>query len=239
MTLCWSLDKVGPIARSIEDCAVVLEAIAGPDGKDPTVQPVPFAWDPGRPLSAVRVGYFKAAFDAPRQGKLRDDIALGQLRKLGVNLVEVDLPTDIPLDALKLILVEAAAGFDEITRTGEVDLLAEQHSTAWPNFFRSSRFIPAVEYLQAQRIRTLLMQRMEEVFRKVDVFVAPTFGVVLVTNLTGHPCAVVPNGFNDEDMPASLSFIGKLYGEAELCTVARAWQEASGWHRRRPSGYSD
>jgi Asp-tRNA(Asn)/Glu-tRNA(Gln) amidotransferase A subunit family amidase len=239
MTLCWSLDKVGPIARSIEDCAVVLEAIAGPDGKDPTVVPVPFDWDPGRPLSSVRVGYFKAAFDAPRQGKLRDDFALGQLRKLGVNLVEVDLPTDIPLDALKIILVEAAAGFDEITRTGEIDLLAEQHSTAWPNFFRSSRLIPAVEYLQANRIRTLLMQRMEEVFREVDVFVAPTFGVVLVTNLTGHPCAVCPNGFNDEDMPASLSFIGKLYGEAELCTVARAWQEASGWHRRHPSGYAD
>jgi Asp-tRNA(Asn)/Glu-tRNA(Gln) amidotransferase A subunit family amidase len=239
MTLCWSLDKVGPIARSIEDCAVVLEAIAGPDDKDPTVVPVPFAWDPGRPLSSVRVGYFKAAFDAPRQGKRRDDIALGQLRKLGVNLVEVDLPTDIPLDALKIILVEAAAGFDEITRTGEIDLLAEQHSTAWPNFFRSSRLIPAVEYLQANRIRTLLMQRMEAVFREVDVFVAPTFGVVLVTNLTGHPCAVCPNGFNDDDLPASLSFIGKLYGEAELCTVARAWQEASGWHRRRPSGYTD
>ena len=239
MTLCWSLDKVGPIARSIEDCAMVLEAIAGPDGKDPTVVPVPFDWDHGRPVSSVRVGYFKAAFDAPRQGKRRDEIALGQLRKLGLNLVEVDLPTELPLDALKLILVEAAASFDEITRTGEIDLLAEQHSTAWPNFFRSSRFIPAIEYLQAQRIRTLLMQRMEEVFREVDVFVAPTFGVVLVTNLTGHPCAVVPNGFNDDDMPASLSFIGKLYGEADLCTVARAWQEASGWHRRRPSGYTD
>lgn len=239
MSLSWTLDKVGPIARSAEDCAVVLEAIAGPDGKDPTVTSVPFSWDPGRRLSSIRVGYFKDAFDAPRPGKERDELALAAMRRLGINLIPVALPTDLPIDALKIVLVEAAAAFDEITRTGEIDGLKEQHETAWPNFFRSSRFVPAVEYLQAQRIRTLLMQRMEMVFRDVDVFMAPTFGVVLPTNLTGHPCLVAPNGVGEDGLPASISFIGRLYGESALCTVARAWQEATGWHRRHPTGFTD
>lgn len=239
MTLCWSLDKVGPIGRSAEDCAAVLEAIAGPDGKDPVVTAVPYRWNPGLPLSTVRVGYFKSAFDAERPGKARDAAGLEALRRLVGSVVEVDLPTELPIEALQIVLVEAAASFDAITRTGEIDLLSEQHATAWPNFFRACRFIPAVEYLQANRIRTLLMESMEQVFREVDVFVAPTFGVLLVTNFTGHPCVVVPNGFTEDRMPASFSFIGKLYGEQQLCTVARAWQEATGWHRQHPTGFID
>jgi Asp-tRNA(Asn)/Glu-tRNA(Gln) amidotransferase A subunit family amidase len=239
MTLCWSLDKVGPIARSVADCAVVLDVINGPDGKDPTVTSVPYSWHPGRPVTGLRVGYFKSAFESKRSGKAQDDLALAALRRLGVELVEVELPTDLPVNALRIIMVEAAAAFDNITRTGEIDLLSEQHETAWPNFFRQCRLIPAVEYLQATRIRTLLMQRMDAVFRDIDVLVAPTFTVITVTNLTGHPCAVVPNGFGPEGIPTSISFIGKLYGEAEMCTVARAWQEATGWHKRHPTGFVD
>jgi Asp-tRNA(Asn)/Glu-tRNA(Gln) amidotransferase A subunit family amidase len=118
--------------------------------------------------------------------------------------------------------------------------MVRQTAGSWPNSFRSARFIPAVEYIQANRVRTLLMERMEAVFETVDVFVTPSFGgnMLLVTNLTGHPAACVPSGFTPDNTPVSISFIGRLFGEAELCRVAMAWQEATGWHRKRPAGYA-
>ncbi len=239
MTLCWSLDKIGPIARAVEDCAVVLDAIAGPDGKDPTVVPLPFTWDPNRPLSTIRVGYFREGFEQDRPGKARDAVALEQLRRLGINLIEVELPTDLPVNSLMIVRVEAAAAFDSIARDGAMEKLVEQGATGWPNFVRYGRLIPAYQYIQANRIRTLLMQRLDEIFARVDVFVAPTFGVMPLTNLTGHPCVVVPNGTADDGLPASFSFIGRLFGEAEICTVARAFQQATGWHVLHPSGFTD
>jgi Asp-tRNA(Asn)/Glu-tRNA(Gln) amidotransferase A subunit family amidase len=238
MTLCWSLDKIGPMARSVEDCAVILEAIAGPDGKDPTVVPLPFNWDPNRPLSEVRVGYFREGFEQPRPGKARDDAALERLRQLGISLVEVELPTDLPVNSLLIVRVEAAAALESVMRDGGMELLVDQGARGWPTFLRSGRLIPAYQYIQANRIRTLLMQRLDELFARVDVFVAPTFGVMPLTNLTGHPAMVVPNGTGDDGLPASISFIGKLYGESRLCTVARAFQQASGWPVRHPAGFS-
>jgi Asp-tRNA(Asn)/Glu-tRNA(Gln) amidotransferase A subunit family amidase len=238
MVLSWSLDKIGPMARSVEDCAVVLEAIAGPDGRDSTVLPVPYAWDPDRPLSAVRVGYFKAAFDAPSRSKARDAIALQALRKLGVQLVEVDLPTDIPIISLLLIRVEAAAALEDVARSGGLPQLVEQGADGWPNFIRAGGFVPAVEYLQANRVRTLLMQRLDGVFQDLDVFMAPSFAVMAVANLTGHPAVVMPNGLLEDGIPSSVSFVGRLFGESKLCTVARIWQEATGWHRLHPEGFS-
>jgi Asp-tRNA(Asn)/Glu-tRNA(Gln) amidotransferase A subunit family amidase len=241
MALSWSMDKIGPMCRSVADCALVLEAIAGADGRDPTAVDPPFRWDRERPLRAIRVGYLKAAFEAERQGKALDDAALDALRQLGVPLVEVALPSDLPVNALRIILsAEAAAAFDEITRDNRDDLMARQTAGAWPNLFRAARFIPAVEYIQANRVRTVLMRRLDEVFRKVDVFITPSFGgnVLLTTNLTGHPCVVVPSGFTEEGTPVSISFIGRLFGESDLCTVAAAWQEATGWHRRRPEGFA-
>lgn len=239
MTLSWSLDKPGILARGVEDCAVVLEAIAGPDGKDSTVHPIPYAWNPARPLAGIRLGYFKAAFDAPRTGKQRDDAALASLRALGATPVPIDLPTDIPINSLLIVRVEAAAAFDDFTRSDGMRLLVEQGEDGWPNFIRSGRFVPAVEYLQANRIRTMLMERLEQVFRQVDVFMAPSFGVMPATNLSGHPCVVMPNGMTDEGIPSSISLIGNLFAEAELCTVARAWQDATGWHRRHPVGFDE
>jgi len=239
MTLSWSLDKPGVLARQVEDCAVVLEAIAGPDGRDPSVHPVPYAWNPSRPLAGIRLGYFKAAFDAPRTGRLRDEAALGSLRALGAEPVPIDLPTDIPINSLLIVRVEAAAAFDDFTRSDGLRQLTEQGEDGWPNFVRSGRFVPAVEYLQANRIRTMLMERLDQIFRDVDVFMAPSFGVMPATNLTGHPCVVMPNGMSDEGIPSSISLIGNLFGEAELCTVARAWQQATGWHLRHPAGFDE
>jgi Asp-tRNA(Asn)/Glu-tRNA(Gln) amidotransferase A subunit family amidase len=239
MVLAWSLDKIGPMARSVEDCAMVLDAIVGPDGRDPTVTDMPFDWDPDFPLRSIRVGYFKAAFDAPHDSKVRDDAALAALRELGFQLVPVNLPTDLPINALTMVGVEIAAALDEFTRNGGLDLLRDQSDTGWPNFVRASRFVPAVEYLQANRIRTLLMERIEDVFESVDVFIAPTFGVLRVTSFTGHPAIVLPNGTISDGVPASISLIGRLYGEQELCTVARAWQDRTGWHKLQPRGFAD
>lgn len=239
LTLCWSLDKIGPMARSVETCAIVLETIAGPDGKDPSVASVPFNWDPSRPLSGIRVGYFEWAFGQPRPGKANDDAALEAMRNLGVTLVPVEMPTGLPVNAALIVRVEASAALHEVAWSGGFDSLAVQDDDGWPTIFRSDHFVPAVEYLQANRIRTLLIQRMEEVFASVDVFLAPTFGVLPLTDLTGHPCLVLPNGFADDGLPHSVSFIGRLYDEATLCTVARYWQDATGLHDARPVGYSN
>ncbi|HVZ47948.1 MAG TPA: amidase, partial [Gemmatimonadaceae bacterium] len=239
MTMCWSLDKLGPMARDVEDCAVVLEAIAGPDGKDASVTHIPYTWDPARPLSAIRVGYFSWAFDAPHETQARDQAALHALQSLGVTPVPVELPTDLPVNAALIVRVEAAASLDEVARVHGLDSLAVQDGNGWPTIMRSDQFVPAVEYLQAMRIRTLLMQRMEEVFQHVDVFMTPTFGVLPITDLTGYPCVVVPNGLTADGLPESISFIGRLYGESAMCTVARAWQEATGFHRLRPTAFAN
>ena len=147
---------------------------------------------------------------------------------------------DLPAGDLAFILsAEAAAAFDELTRSGRDDLMVRQIRNAWPNVFRAARFIPAVEYLQANRIRTLLIERMAQMMEGYDVYVSPSFGGnnLLVTNLTGHPCVVVPDGFRQENEPGSITFIGRLFDEATVLAVARAYQEATDFHRQRPSGY--
>jgi Asp-tRNA(Asn)/Glu-tRNA(Gln) amidotransferase A subunit family amidase len=241
MALSWSMDKIGPICRSAEDCALVLSAIHGPDGKDGTVHDVAFAWDPSRPLSSLRVGYLKAAFEAERPTRALDDAALEALRGLGVTPVPIELPGELPIAAMRIILsAEGAAAFDELTRTNQDDRMVRQVAGAWPNVFRSSRFIPAVEYIQANRLRTLLMQQLDGLFRQVDLFITPSFGgnVLLATNLTGHPALVVPSGFTAEGAPVSISFIGRLFGEADLCLIGQRWQDATGWHRKRPPEFA-
>ncbi|MBC7188129.1 MAG: amidase [Calditrichaeota bacterium] len=240
MALSWSMDKLGPISRSVEDCALVFEAICGPDGKDLTVVDVPFAWDPRADLRKIRVGFVQSAFEDPRrdqEASLRDTAVLHTLRSLGVDLVPIALP-DLPVDALQFILnAEAAAAFDELTRSNRDDLMVRQVKNAWPNVFRHSRLIPAVEYIQANRVRTLLMQEMAKVMAQVDVYVVPTFGGnnLLLTNLTGHPCVVVPNGFTEKGTPTSITFVGKLFGEADLLRVAKAYQDATDFHLRHPA----
>jgi Asp-tRNA(Asn)/Glu-tRNA(Gln) amidotransferase A subunit family amidase len=240
MALSWTMDKIGPMCRSAADCALVFDAIHGPDGRDATVHAAPFAWDPARSLASLRIGYLKAAFDQERPLKAMDDAALDALRALGVSPVAVEMPSGIPTAALRIILTaEAAAAFDEITRDNRDDQMVQQTASAWPNSFRSARFIPAVEYINANRARTLLMERMERVFDQVDVFMTPSFGgnVLLTTNLTGHPAVTMPSGFRDDGTPVSISFIGNLWGEAELCRVAAAWQDATKWHQRHPAAF--
>lgn len=235
MALSWSMDKIGPMCRSVEDCALVFAAIQGPDGKDPSVLERPFSWDPAREPGHIRIGYLHEAFKQS-PNRENDEAALQVLRSLGSELIPFSLP-DFPVDALSFILsAEAAAAFDELTRDNRDDLLVRQGRGAWPNTFRQARFIPAVEYIQANRARTILMQEMSARMKEIDVYVAPTRGGdnLLLTNLTGHPTVVVPNGFDAEGGPTSICFVGNLFAEAEVLTVARAYQEATSFHRKHP-----
>ncbi|HYX70918.1 MAG TPA: amidase, partial [Terriglobales bacterium] len=216
MALSWSMDKLGPICRYVEDTALVLATIAGADGKDRTAHDLPFNWDAALDLKSLRIGYLKADFDrepapdAKPEDKARrleskkiDDAALDVLRgKLGLQLTPVELPK-LPYGNMLIILTaESAAAFDQLTRSGRDKLLTSQTKDDWPNNFRSSRFIPAVEYIQANRARTLAMEQMAALFKKVDIIVTPTFSTqLLVTNLTGHPALILPNGFRGDGTP--------------------------------------
>ena len=290
MALSWTMDKLGPICRAVEDCAIVLSAIYGPDGKDPSVRDAAFNWNSDFDWKSLRVGYLKKEFEpgsgseAPAEkepetlteeekqkrakqkqeeagAKLRreydrryDQAALDKLHGMGVTLTPLELP-QLPYDAMvPLLTAEAAASFDELTTTGRDKLLTEQGAEDWPNAFRTARFYPAVEYIQANRARTLAIREVSKLFEQVDVIVTPTNSEQLVvTNLTGHPAVIVPNGLRGPDAPrppqtdsgdddtiggpgtpVSLTFLGGHYQDAKLCAFARAYQEAGGFHKLHP-----
>jgi Asp-tRNA(Asn)/Glu-tRNA(Gln) amidotransferase A subunit family amidase len=250
MALSWTMDKLGPLCRSAEDCAIVLDAIYGPDGLDPTVASEPFHWDANMDIRKLRIGYFKSAFDLPvndpkdekrtlHSTKPFDDAAIGALKKLGVNLIPVEVP-DVPYDPMRIILTaEAAAAFDELTRSDRDELLVQQGKFDWANTFRTARFIPAVDYINANRVRTLAVAKWDELFKTVDVIVTPTSAAnlaqLVATNLTGHPAVILPNGFREDGTPVSLTFLAGLYKEAELIAVASAYQRATTFHLKHPS----
>lgn len=239
MALSWSMDKIGPIARTVEDCALVFNAIYGPDGNDPTVMAAPFRYAPLASLKGMRVGYVKKAFESNYPNRANDSLTLQTLRKLGADLVPFDLPTGVPTNKISFILgVEAAASFDELTRSGRDDQMVRQIKNAWPNEFRSSRFVPAVEYIQANRARTKLINEMNATLKttNIDVYISPTYagGNLTLTNLTGHPCVVLPNGFTKQNTPSSITFMGQLFDEGKVLAVAKAFQDATDWHKKHP-----
>lgn len=240
MALSWSMDKIGPICRTVEDCALVLHAIDGPDGKDATLVDLPFGWDASLDVKGLKVGYLKSAFEEKRsdeQWKANDRATLDVLRGLGLKLIPLELP-DYPIDTMGIILnVEAAAAFDEITRNGGDDLMVRQIKNAWPNRFREARTVPAVEYIQANRLRTLVMNAMQEKLAGIDAYVCPSWvGKNLhLTNLTGHPAVVLPNGLRKEGTPSSISFVGRLFGEEKVLALAKAYQDATSFHVKHPT----
>jgi Asp-tRNA(Asn)/Glu-tRNA(Gln) amidotransferase A subunit family amidase len=228
MTLSWSMDKLGPIARSVEDCALIFAAIHGADELDPAAVDRPFAWPPPRDLRTLRVGYVEGRTPAAEREDLR------VLRNLGVELVPIKLPDNVPVSELGFILsTEAATAFDDITRNG-----VSQGLGLWAKTFREKRFVTAVDYLRANRVRTLLMRAMDEIMRTVDLYVGGNNQELLITNLTGHPTVVFPNGIRKTnagaESPTSIKFTGRLYGETELLAVAHAYQQAVGQHLKRP-----
>lgn len=236
MGLSWTMDKIGPICRSVEDGVLVLNAIYGPDGRDRTVTADPLHWEPARPLAGMRIGILEKAFASVTQAdeKKLFEQAIADLKKAGVAMKPVEIPDESSGAISFLLSAEAAAAFDDITRDGRVRTLKGQAPGDWPNTFRTSRLIPAVEYLRAQRVRTRLMEQTEKAFADWDVIVAPPFPLMRLTNLTGHPQIVVPCGFAADNLPRGLSFYGRLYDEGSPARVAHAFQQVTDWHKRQP-----
>jgi len=238
MALSWSMDKIGPICRTVEDCALVFNAIHGPDGIDQTLYDAPFNYDARLNLKRLRIGFLQADSENQKGERRTNDLAtLQTIRDLGIELIPMELP-QYPVNNISFLLsTEAAAAFDELTLSGQDDWLKQQAAGSWPNTFRRRRFVPAVEFIQAQRIRWLLIQDTAKVFEQVDVIVAPSQSgrSLLLGNLTGHPCVVLPNGFSTNNTPTSVCFIGKLFAEAELLAVAKKYQDATDFHHKHPS----
>ena len=239
MALSWSMDKVGPICRSAFDCAMVFKALLGSDGFDQSVTDYPFNYSSAIDIKKLRVGYLKSLFGTEDENRANDSISLSEFRKMGITLTPVALPDSntIPVNSLAIVLVaEAAAAFDDLTLTNKDDELNLQDKNAWPNIFRAAQFIPAVQYIQANRLRYKLIQEMYAVMKQYDVIISPSFAgnQSLLTNLTGNPCVVVPNGFDKKNHPTSISFIGNLYDEATLLAFAKMYQDATEYNKQRP-----
>jgi Asp-tRNA(Asn)/Glu-tRNA(Gln) amidotransferase A subunit family amidase len=241
MALCWTMDKIGPMTRGVEDCALILAAIHGPDGKD-HVADVPFRWDPRVPLNEIRVGFDTPSFDElkeePELRKLYEAV-LESLRGLGIEPRPVTLPPWRPAyEGLRLIInIEASAAFQQLTLSGGVDRLETQDENGWPNSFRSGSTVPAADYLQIMRVRRQLQQAMAEALQDIDVYVTvPCTGPTsFYTNFTGHPSVVTRCGMH-EGKPQSIELIGALYNEAAALRVAYAYEQATEWHTQWPAG---
>lgn len=236
MALSWSMDKIGPICRCAEDVAIVFNAIYGQDGLDQTLYNVPFNYHSLNSLNELKIGYLKKDFEKQYNFHSNDSLTLAKLKELGAELIPIELP-DYPVNDLAIMLsAEAGAAFDELTRSNRDDLLVRQIKNAWPNSFRASRFIPAVEYINASRVRTLLIQEMQKLMSKIDLYIAPSWegDSNLLTNLTGHPCVVLPNGFSDNGTPTSITFIGRLFDEGRLIALAKLYQDATDFHKKHP-----
>ncbi len=241
MPVCWSLDKVGPMCRSVEDCAIVFNAIFGPDGQDLAVVDQPFNWVGTQSPERLRVAYLKSAFERDANGadtaSLENDRAtLATLRQLGITPKPFALPDYADTDALQLLLVDEAAAFDELVHNGKIELFRQDIDEPEDMLMRIARLYPAVEYLQLNRRRMLLMQGMAKAFANVDVLVAPFAGspVQDATSLTGHPSVAVQNGFDGAGKPTGIQFIGELYGEANALLLAKTYQDATAYHLEHP-----
>ena len=232
MALSWTMDKVGPIARSMHDAALVLSVIAGPDGEDPTVVDLPCPVPPLLDPKGWRIGVPKGAFARSARHK----VVLDEIEALGAEIVEIELPEYPVWEMMVILHAEAAAAFDDLTRSGVDDELTAQTADAWPNLFRIARLIPAVEYIRASRLRTLLARDMHTLMGQVDLFVVPAYdGPSLgITNLTGHPAAIAPCGAHGDGRPYSVVFVGQLFDEPRLAGFVRAWQESTGHHKNHP-----
>lgn len=237
MALSWSMDKLGPIARTVEDCAIVFNAIQGTDGKDLSAIAAPFNYTSptGTSLKGIRIGYINSEFKLKYSNSGNDSITLVKLKELGAELIPFELPVLPYGDMLIVLSAESGAAFQELSLSNRDDLLVKQDKNAWPSGFRSSNFIPAVEYIQANRARALLIEQLNLKMKNIDLFVAPAFGTNLsASNLSGHPCVVLPNGFRN-GLPGSITFTGQLFGEGKLLKIAQAYQRATAFHQNHPS----
>lgn len=242
MTLSWSLDKVGPICRSAEDAAVVFYHLKGKDAADPSSVDMPFNYTGKAEWQNLRIGYAKNYFDRIRDTTANEYKVLNALKAMGVQLIPLSFPDSsiYSFDMMGVVIgSESAAAFDAFTRSGLDDQMTRQNRSDWPNSFRAWRFIPAVEYINANRHRYLMMHAMDQFFKQVDVVITPTFSgnQMAITNLTGHPALCFPTGVGRSNLPTSITLLGKLFDEATLLAVGKAIQEATGWHNKHPERF--
>ena len=241
MTLSWSLDKVGPITRSAEDAALVFSFIHGADNKDLCAISMPFNYQPKGDVKKLKIGYAKNYFDRITDTSRNEWKVLDAYRKMGIELIPIVFPDSgvYNFNVMDIVIsAECAAAFDDFTRTGLDDQMTWQNKFDWPNSFRVSRLIPAVEYINANRHRYLLMQQVNAALKDIDVLICPTRGSgsqSAITNLTGHPAICMPTGFDKRfNTPTSITLLGKLYGEAAMLTAAKALQQATPWDDVHP-----
>ncbi|GAB3931104.1 amidase [Mucilaginibacter myungsuensis] len=239
MALSWSMDKLGPITRSVEDAAIVFNAIQGTDPNDLSTIAANFNYNGNvKSLKGYKIGYTKADFERKSQNQASDSLTLVKLKELGAELIPIDYPREIPTSSMGIILsAEAGAAFQHLLLDGRTDGMVLQRKSSWPNTFRSAQFIPAVEYIQANRARTMLIQAWYEKLKGLDLYVSPSLGNLNlnITNLTGNPCVVLPNGFNPQGRPMSITFTGQLFGEGKLLQAAQAYQTATDFHTKHPA----
>ena len=244
MALSYSLDKVGPICRSVADAAIVFSYIHGTDGKDLSAVNLPFNYTPQKSIKQLKIAYAKNYFDKIKDTSRNEWEALEAFKKMGIQLIPVNFPDSgvYQFNIMDIVIgVECAAQFDDMTRNNIDDELTRQTKNDWPNQFRTARFIPAVEYVNAQRHRYLLMQKVNEVIQQFDAIICPSRGdgnQSAITNLTGHPVVCVPTGFDKKlNLPTGISFVGKLFDEATLLNIADAFQKATPWDEAHPNKF--
>lgn len=240
MALCWSSDKVGPICRSAEDAAFVFAYIHGSDSIDASSRTMPFNYTGRIDITKLKIAYTRNYIDSlPESSPEKQTLFL--LKKLGAKLTAVDFPDDLHgNDILSLIIgVESAAAFDKLTRTNQDDQMVQQNKDRWPNVFRTARFVPAVEYVNACRMRTSIMQHVDPFLDQYDIIIAPpeTGDQLAITNLTGHPSVTLPVGYKPDGTPGSISFIGPLFSEARLLAFAKVFQDATPYNKQHPKGF--
>lgn len=238
MTLAWSLDKAGPICRSAEDDAIVFYYLHGTDKLDAAAVNMPFNYTGKADLSKMKIAYARNYF-GKKDTLGNENTVLNVFRKAGAKLIPVDFPDSgiYNFDMIGIVIgSESAAAFDGFTRTGLDDKMTRQGNGEWPNYFRAARFIPAVEYINANRHRYTLMQKVNEVIEKYDVIICPTWvgNQAAITNLTGHPAISIPTGFDKKNSPTSITLVGKLYDEATLLAIAKVYQDATQWNKMHP-----
>ena len=241
MVLCWSLDKVGPICRSAEDASIVYAFIHGTDGNDPSAIRHTFNYTGKVDFSKLRIAYAENFFKR-LNAEAPEWKVLDTYRSLGANVQAINFPDSAmyPVNLVSIILnAESAAAFDELTRTNRDDLIERQDRDFWPNSFRAARMIPAVEYINANRYRSILCKSMNDFMKNYDVFIVPTFSgrQLSMTNLTGHPVVCMPVGFNQTGSPLSITLIGNLYDEATILAAAKAFQDKTEHNKKHPEKF--
>jgi Asp-tRNA(Asn)/Glu-tRNA(Gln) amidotransferase A subunit family amidase len=237
MTLSWSSDKIGPICRSAEDAAIVFYYTHGADKQDASSIQFAFNYKSPVDIKKLKIAYISNYIDTLPANSLEKQ-TLNVLKEMGTQLIPITFPDSLHGNEILSLIIgaESAAAFDQLTRSSRDDEMVQQNRDRWPNTFRSARFVPAVEYINACRLRYKIIQKMDSVIDQYDIIIAPpeTGDQLAITNLTGNPSVTLPIGFLPNGLPVGISFIGKHFGEATLLAFSKAYQEKTGFYLKHP-----